>query len=253
MITYERQHRILQLLEKTPSVRVSELSSSLGVSEATIRRDLDHLHVIGLIQRIHGGAVLTVRAAPEAPVLQRSADNSEEKSRIGKLATSLIHEGDSVFIGSGSTTHEVARNLTGRRHLTVITNALTVVNTLHQEEGISLVVTGGVLRPSELSFIGHLTEQALRELRPQKVIMGIRSINLVEGLTNDYLPEVSTDRVIIQSAPEVILVADHTKFGKTSTALVAPIKAVSTLVTDSGIAPEVLCELRELIDQILLA
>ena len=253
MITYERQHRILQILEKTPTVRVSELSGSLGVSEATIRRDLDHLHDTGLIQRIHGGAVLTVRAAPEAPVLQRSADHSEEKRRIGRLATSLIQEGDSVFIGSGSTTLEVARNLIGRRNLTVITNALTVVNTLHQEEGIAVVLTGGVLRSSELSFIGHLTEQALHELRPQKVIMGIRSVNLSEGLTNDYLPEVSTDRVIIQSAPEVILVADHTKFGKTSTALVAPINAVSTLVTDSGIDSAVLSELHTLIDQILLA
>ncbi len=253
MITYERQHRILQILEKAPGVRVSELSSSLGVSEATIRRDLDHLHDTGLIQRIHGGAVLTVRAAPEAPVLQRSADHSEEKRRIGKLATSLILEGDSVFIGSGSTTLEVARNLIGRRNLTVITNALTVVNTLHQEDGIAVVLTGGVLRSSELSFIGYLTEQALHELRPQKVIMGIRSINLSEGLTNDYLPEVSTDRVIIQSAPEVILVADHSKFGKTSTALVAPINAVSMLVTDSGIDSAVLSELRTLIDPILLA
>jgi DeoR/GlpR family transcriptional regulator of sugar metabolism len=185
--------------------------------------------------------------------LLRSADCREEKRRIGKLATSLIREGETVFIGSGSTTLEVARNLAGRRNLTVITNALTVVNALHREEGISLVVTGGVLRPSELSFIGHLTEQALRELHPQKVIMGIRSIHATEGLTNDYLPEVSTDRVIIQCSPEVILVADHSKFNKTSTALVSPIKAISTLVTDSAIDPDVLSGFREQIRHILLA
>jgi DeoR/GlpR family transcriptional regulator of sugar metabolism len=253
MITHERQHRIMQLLEQAPTVRVSQLSSSLGVSEATIRRDLDHLHHSGLVRRIHGGAVLSERAIPESPVLLRSADNCEEKRRIGTLAASLIQEGDSIFIGSGSTTLEVARNLVGRRNLTVITNALTVVNALHQEEGLSLVVAGGVLRSSELSFIGHLTEQALRELRPQKVIMGIRSINLAEGLTNDYLPEVSTDRVIIQCAPEVILVADHTKFGKTSTAVVAPVSAVNTLVTDRSIDPELLSELHSQIGQILLA
>jgi len=253
MFTYERHHRILQILEKNPSVRVSDLSSSLGVSEATARRDLDRMHETGQIRRIHGGAVLAVKSTPEAPVLQRSTDCSEEKRRIGKLASTLVADGDTIFIGSGSTTQEVARNLVGRQNLTVITNALTVVNTLSQEDGISLVVTGGLLRSSELSFIGHLTEQALRELRPQKVIMGIRAISLDEGLTNDYLPEVSTDRVIIQSAPEVILVADHSKFGQVSTALVAPIAAVNTLVTDSAIDPQVLTGLRELIANILIA
>ena len=253
MFTYERHHRILQILEKNPSVRVSDLSSSLGVSEATVRRDLDRMHETGQIRRIHGGAVLVLKSTPEAPVLQRSTDCSEEKRRIGVLAATLVADGDTIFIGSGSTTQEVVRNLVGRQNLTVITNALTVVNLLSQEDGISLVVTGGLLRSSELSFIGHLTEQALRELRPQKVIMGIRAISLDEGLTNDYLPEVSTDRVIIQSAPEVILVADHSKFGQVSTALVAPIAAVNTLVTDSAVDPEVLTGLRELIVNILIA
>jgi DeoR family transcriptional regulator of aga operon/DeoR family fructose operon transcriptional repressor len=123
MFTYERHHRILQILEKNPSVRVSDLSSSLGVSEATIRRDLDRLHEIGQIKRIHGGAVLVMKSMPEAPVLQRSSDHSEAKRRIGKLAASLIVDGDTVFIGSGSTAQEVARSLMGRQDLTVITNA----------------------------------------------------------------------------------------------------------------------------------
>lgn len=253
MFTYERQHRILKILESNPSVRVSDLSAELGVSEATVRRDLDKLHDVGQIQRIHGGAILVSHATPEAPVLQRSAENLEEKRRIGKLAASLVKGGETVFIGSGSTTQEVARSLQGRQNVTVITNALTVINMLSHEEGISLVATGGFLRASELSFVGYLAEQALRELRPQKVIMGIRAVNLDEGLTNDYLPEVSTDRVIIQSAPEVILVADHTKFGQVSTALVAPITSIHTLVTDTGIDSKSLETLRPVIGNILLA
>jgi len=253
MIMYERQHRILKILEKNPSARVIDLSDSLGVSPATIRRDLDSLHKKGQIKRIHGGAALAAKSVPEAPVLQRSSQNLEEKKRIGRLAAGLINEGETVFIGSGSTTMEVARNLIGRKNLTVITNALTVVTLLSQVEGISLIVTGGFVRSSELSFIGHLTEQALRELRSQKVIMGIKSINLDQGLTNDYLPEVSTDRVIIQSAPEVILVADHTKFGMVSTALVAPLATIHTLVTDTGIDPYMLSELRGLVTNIILA
>ncbi len=253
MINNERQSRILKILEQNPSVRVADLSIWLGVSQATVRRDLDRLHRTGQIQRIHGGAVLAEKLEPEAPVMQRSAENPDEKRRIGQLAASLVMPGDTVFIGSGSTTMEVARNLVGRSDITVITNALTVINLLSHEVGISVVVTGGFLRQSELSFIGHLTELALRELRPNKVIMGIRAISLEAGLTNDCLPEVSTDRVIIKSAPEVILVADHTKFGQVSTALVAPLTAVHTVVTDSGIDPETLSALRGMVKTVLLA
>ncbi len=253
MLMYERQHRILRILQDNPSVRVVELSEALGVSEATVRRDLDRMNQIGQIKRIHGGAVPAARSAPEAPVVQRSAQNQDEKSRIGKAAASLIKEGDTVFIGSGSTTLEVARHLVGRQNLTVITNALTVVTLLSQEEGIDLIVTGGFVRRSELSFIGHLTELALRELHPHKVIMGIRAVSLKEGLTNDYMPEVSTDRVIIHAAPQVILVADHTKFGHVAAALVAPMSIVHTLVTDSAIDPRVLANLRGVVKNILLA
>jgi DeoR/GlpR family transcriptional regulator of sugar metabolism len=253
MFTYERQHKILQILEKNPSVRISDLSEWLGVSEATVRRDLDRLCEIGSIKRIHGGAVRVERTPPEAPVIQRTNVNIEEKRRIGNLAADLVEAGDTVFIGSGTTTLEVARCLAGRQDLTVITNAQTVINLLSQEEGITLIGTGGFLRSSELSFIGHLTEQVLRELRPQKVIMGIRAVSLEHGLTNDYMPEVSTDRVIIQSAPEVVLVADHTKFGKVATALVAPLSAIHTLVTDTGLDGEILAALRGIVNNVLLA
>jgi DeoR/GlpR family transcriptional regulator of sugar metabolism len=253
MLMYERQHRILRILQDNPSVRVVELSETLGVSEATVRRDLDRMSEVGQIKRIHGGAVPAASAVPEAPVVQRSAENPEEKSRIGKSAANLIKEGDTVFIGSGSTTFEVARHLVGRQNVTVITNALTVVMQLSQEEGINLIVTGGFVRRSELSFIGHLTELALHELHPQKVIMGMRAVSLKEGLTNDYMPEVSTDQVIIHAAPQVILVADHTKFGYVAAALVAPMSIVHTLVTDSAIDPRILATLRGVVKNIILA
>ena len=146
---------------------------------------------------------------PEPPVILRGSEMIEEKRRIGQAAASLIGDGETVFIGSGTTTLEVARCLIGRKNLTVATNALTVVNVLAQDQGISVISTGGLLRRSELSFVGHIVQQSLNELRPNKVIIGMRSISLNEGMTNDYLREVSTDRIIIRSAPEVIVVADH--------------------------------------------
>jgi len=243
-IPNKRQKRILELLEQRENARVSELSELLGVSEATIRRDLSRLREIGEIERFHGGAVLVSPSAPEPPIIHRSNENAAEKARIGKAAAALIQDGDVIFIGSGTTAIEVARNLQGYKNLTVITNALTVINALSNEENITLISTGGMYRMSELSFIGHLAEQVLSELRPQKVIMGIRAISLQDGLTNDYLPEVNTDRAIIHSADEVIVVADHTKFGKVSTAFVAPINAIHKLVTDDKAPAEMIASIQ---------
>jgi DeoR/GlpR family transcriptional regulator of sugar metabolism len=253
MFNQGRDQKILEILQKNTRARVSELSEWLDVSAATIRRDLDRLYEMGQVRRIHGGAILAERAAPEHPVVQRMDENAEVKRRIGLAAAELVKEGETVFIGSGTTTLEVARNLVGRENLTVITNAFTVIEVLSQAAGIALISVGGFLRRSELSFVGHITEQALRELRPQKVIMGIRAASLEDGLTNDYLPEVSTDRVIIHSAPEVILVADHSKFGKVSTVLVAPMSAIHKLVTDDQTPPPIVAGLQEIGIEVLVA
>lgn len=242
----ERQRRILELLEQRENIRVSELSDLLNVSVATIRRDLNKLRDLGEVERFHGGAVLSLPSAPEPPVIQRSGENMAEKERIGKAAAALIQDGDVIFIGSGTTALEVARNILGHKNLTVITNALTVINLLSNEESVTLVSTGGIFRRSELSFIGHLAEQALSELRPQMVIMGIRAISLQDGLTNDYLPEVNTDRAIIRAASEVIIVADHSKFGKVSTAFVAPINVIHKLVTDDRTPKDMLASIQAL-------
>ncbi len=246
MFTPERQHKILEILQTNPSVRVSDLSEQLGVSEVTIRRDLDKMHEARQIRRIRGGAIRVERAAPEPPANYRTTEKADEKRRIGQAAAALIQDGEIAFIGSGTTALEVARNLIGRKNLTIITNALNVINTLAFEEGITLIHTGGMLRVSELSFIGHITDQSLRDLHPQKAIIGIRAVSLKDGLTNDFLPEVTTDRAILQAAPEVILVADHSKFGKISTAFVAPLSAVHRVVTDSGIQTEIITELQRM-------
>jgi len=228
-----RKTEILNHLKENTSARVSELSDYFNVSEETIRRDLDLLQKDGMVSRFHGGAMMIEKAAPEPPINLRSSENAAEKTRIGMAAAEFIKEGDTLFIGSGTTTGAMARCLNGRSDITVITNSLIVINQLFQEKGISLISTGGVFRGSECSFIGYLTEQVLSELRPNKVFMGIRAISLDGGLTNDYLPEVSTDRVIIQSAPEIILLADHSKFDKISTAFVAPLTAVHRIITDT--------------------
>ena len=229
----ERQNQILTLLTRQERITVVDICENFSVSEATARRDLDTLASQGLVQRVHGGAIPARRAAPEAPILERHIEQAEEKKRIGRAAAELVKEGETIFLGSGTTVLEVARNLRERKNLTVITNSLPVINQLSGLEGILVVVLGGLLRTSELSFIGHITEQALAEVRADKVIIGIHGLSLEAGMTNDYLPETLTDRAILKISAQVMVVADHTKCGVVSTAFVAPLTSLNTLVTDT--------------------
>jgi DeoR/GlpR family transcriptional regulator of sugar metabolism len=245
LLKSERHRRILQLIEENGRGTVNELSQMLGVSGSTIRRDLEEMDQHGLIQREHGGAFPPDLASVEPPVLQRSMEQAVEKRRIGRAAAQLVENGMTIFIGSGTTTLEMARYLEGKENLTVITNALNIANQIAGYSGITLIVIGGLFRRTELSLIGHITEQALKELRADKVFFGIRAINMRDGLTNDYLPETMTDRAIIEVASEVILLADHTKFDKVSTARVAPITAVDVIVTDDQLSDAVVMELEE--------
>ena len=195
----DRQLQILQLISRQQRMSVAEICERFSVSEATARRDLEALAVVGKVQRVHGGAIALDQAPAEAPMLQRQGEQEEEKMRIGQAAAALVQDGETVFLGSGTTVLEVARNLRLRQNLTVITNSLPVVNVLAGLENITLICLGGMLRDSELSFIGHLTEQALAEVHAEKVFIGARAITLELGLTNDYLPETMTDRAILKA------------------------------------------------------
>ena len=227
----ERQEQVLQFIRQHKRATVDDLMAHFGVSAATVRRDLDALEKQGMVRRFRGGAMMG-QAPPELPALQRANEQSEEKARIGRAAAALVEDGDTIFLGSGTTVLEVAKNLHGKKGITVITNSLLVVNELAQDDEIDTVVIGGVLRHSELSMIGHIAEQALRELRANKVFMGIRAIDLENGLTNDYLPETLTDRAILNIGAQTIILADHTKCGVVSTAYLAPLSAIDVLITD---------------------
>jgi DeoR/GlpR family transcriptional regulator of sugar metabolism len=235
--SYERQRELTRLLERTGRLSVAQICEQFSISEATARRDLEALSEQGLIQRVHGGAVLLRQAAPEEPILRRSHEQENEKERIGRATAALIQDGETVFLGSGTTVLQVAQHLS-TRNLTVITNSLPVINLMSEKEHITLIALGGMLRDSELSFIGHITEQALSEVRADKVIIGIRAISLEQGLTNDYLAETLTDRAILNAGRETIIVADHTKFGRIATAFLAPLESVHTIVTDTETTEE---------------
>jgi DeoR/GlpR family transcriptional regulator of sugar metabolism len=234
----ERQKLILAAIIRNQRISLAEVCEQFAVSEATARRDLESLAAEGKVQRVHGGAIALTQPPPESPILQRQEEQSNEKYRLGQAAAALVNEGETIYLGSGTTILAVARALRGRGKLTVITNSLPVINTLAGAGDITLICLGGMLRDSELSFIGHITEQALAEVRADKVIIGTRAISLEHGLTNDYLPETLTDRAILKAGREVIVAADHTKFGRVAHVLLAPITSVNTIVTDDQTPPD---------------
>ena len=227
----DRQQQIAQLVERQQRISVADLCELFSISEATARRDLEALAQHGKVDRVHGGAISISNAPPELPILDREREENEAKRQIGQAASGLIQEGETIFLGSGTTVLELARILKTRKGLTIITNSLPVLNQLSGTEN-TIVCLGGMLRLTELSFIGHITEQSLAEVRADKVFIGTRGISLEHGLTNDYLPETLTDRAILRAGKEIIVLADHVKFGRVATAMLAPIESVNTIITD---------------------
>jgi DeoR/GlpR family transcriptional regulator of sugar metabolism len=237
----ERQERIALHISAHGRASIDELVRLFGVSQATTRRDLEQLAEAGRLERVHGGARSILRdpasaALSERPALEREREQLIEKQQIGRAAALRVADGETVFIGSGTTTLEVARNLRNHAQLTVITNSLLVVNALADAPHIEIIALGGQLRRSEMSLIGTSAEHALADVRADKVIMGIRGIDANAGLTNAYLPETLTDRAILKIAREVILVADHSKFGRIAPAFVAPLSAAHEIISDTGLS-----------------
>lgn len=238
LLKAERLYEIQNHINEKGRATVQELSSRFNVSEATIRRDLEMLHAQRMLRRTHGGAIRIASAPKEPPIFQRLIEHAEEKARIGARAAQLIQPGETIFLGSGSTVLEVARHLPEDINLTVITNSLPVVNELVKYPEIEIILIGGMLRKSELSLVGHVAEQSIYEFRADRTFMGMYAIDLQSGFTNEYAPELMTDRAILKIARQVIILADHSKFGRISSMLVAPITSAHLIITDTGTPQE---------------
>lgn len=236
LLSAERHRLLLEFIKKEKNVSITKVCEQFSISEATARRDLDLLAEHGLVERVHGGAVAKEYRLGEPPVLLRENEQFQEKKRIALAASTLINDGETVFLGSGTTVAEVAKNLVNRKNITVVTNSILVINNLIEYPEITLIVLGGILRQSEFSLIGHLTNEALSGLRADKVIIGIHSIDTKYGLTSGYMPEIVTDRAILGIGKQIIVVADHTKCGRVSIAFLAPVNIVNILVTDQAVS-----------------
>ena len=233
MLSQQRQKLILDFLRTHKLAQVQHLSDILGMSLSTVRRDLSDMEGIGIVRRVHGGAIL-VQELPESPILQRSSTYIDEKQRIGAAAAQMVEDGETIIITGGTTTEMMIPHLAEKLSLTVVTNALNIAWKLAQFTHISVVVLGGYLRHSEYSLLGHLTIQAMQDIHVGKIFHGIYGLDLANGLAGTYIQEVQTDREIIDAAQQLIVLADSSKFGRTGAVRLAPIERVSTLITDKG-------------------
>ena len=240
-----RKSDILRSIEIYGSVNISDLSKKMNVSEMTIRRDLDELEKMNLIRRIHGGAVISFGRSYEAPLISRQTQNNEGKRKIGKYAAEMICDGDSIALDVGSTTTEVARNIIGRNNLTILTPSLIIAGILVEQNNIRVIVSGGVLRPSELSLVGDLAYYAFKDMNVDKLILGAAGIDSKSGITEFNFEDAQVKKAMIKSAKEIILVIDSTKFEKTVFSFVTELNCIHHMITDQIPPPKLAAQLKD--------
>jgi DeoR/GlpR family transcriptional regulator of sugar metabolism len=239
LLPAQRQARIVQQLQEGEFVEISALSSSLGASPSTIRRDLRELESRGVVRRARGGALAGPASGhTDIPYKVKRIEHTPAKEAIGRFAASLVEDSEAVLLDSGSTTFQVARALLRRHDISVVTNDLNVAMCLAESPRIQLVVTGGILLESVYTLVGPKTVAELRELHLDRVFLGADAIHHDAGITNVTFVEVEVKRAMIAAAREVVVVADSSKFEHRALAPVCGLDEIDLIVTDDGLDPD---------------
>lgn len=239
MLARQRQARILERVREDGAVRVADLVRELGVSDMTIRRDLESLSDRGLLDKVHGGATaLAERALFEPTFVAKSGRQQAEKDAIAAAAAELVEPGMAIAISAGTTTHALARRLIHTPGITVVTNSIPVADVLYHSgrPDQTIILTGGVRTPSE-ALVGPFAVAALRTVHVDLVFVGVHGMDPHSGFTCPNLLEADTDRAIIEAGRRLVVVADHTKWGVIGIASIARLDQAETLITDTGLDP----------------
>lgn len=242
--TDERRSQILAYLSQHDRGYVADMSQLLGVSEVTVRKDLDFLEAQGLLTRIHGGALASGRGRLELHFGAREQQNLNEKRRIAHAAALLIQSGQRIFLDASTTALQVARLLKDREDLIVVTNGLYTAMELVFCEGITTMVLGGTVRPRSSSLVGNLNTDLLRRLRVDLGIFGAYSVTAQDGLMETDLDEATLKQSVVKVSSKVIGIADSSKFGVTSFSSFALPEEIHLLITDTNAPPEMVASLR---------
>jgi DeoR/GlpR family transcriptional regulator of sugar metabolism len=240
----ERRQGILERVGQVGRVAVADLSQEFGVSEVTIRGDLQALAENNLVLRTHGGAIPLTSGLQVLSLSLRRQQQVQQKAHIGQAAAALISDGDAISLDSSSTALAIAQNLKSHRYLTVITNGLAIADELLDAPGITVVVTGGVLRKDTASLVSMDGLEMLRKLNIQKGFFGAHGFSLEEGLTDVSAEEAEIKRPLVAMCREVIAVIDATKWGRVGLASFAAIGQICKVITDAHAPADMVAQVR---------
>jgi DeoR/GlpR family transcriptional regulator of sugar metabolism len=261
LLAEQRRALILDEVRRRGGVRVNELTRKLGVSDMTVRRDLDALARQGVLEKVHGGAVPVVEASTHEPGFEaKSGLELTAKEDIARAAAELVAPGSAIALSGGTTTYALAHQLVDVPDLTVVTNSVRVADVFHaaqrttgpRQGAATVVLTGGVRTPSD-SLVGPVADQAIAALHFDVLFLGVHGISVEAGLSTPNLAEAETNRRLVQSARRVVVVADHTKWGVVGLSSFAALQQVDTLVTDSGLETDARSEIAEHLRRLVVA
>lgn len=238
MLAETRRRLVLDLVAKQGFATLEELVKVFGVSDSTVRRDLESLELAGAVKRTHGGVVSAAEGRGLPPLEDRAGTAHDEKEAIGRATAALFEPGDSVLLDGGTTTLEVARALAGRSiPLQVVTNSLPIAQLLSSNKAVDLVLIGGYVYPRTGVALGPLAIETMKNIRVRTAVLGAGGV-VADGIYNSNLLLVETERQMMSCGQEVIIVADHSKFGRLTLARLCGLDEVDRVVSDAGLAEE---------------
>ncbi|GII78982.1 DeoR family transcriptional regulator [Sphaerisporangium rufum] len=255
MLAQQRQQAILERVRRQGAARVADLVRELGVSDMTIRRDLEVLAERGLIEKVHGGATATGKGSTEEPgFAAKSVRQQAEKEAIARCAAELVRPGSSVALSAGTTTWALARHLAEVPELTVITNCMRAADVLHRagRPDQTVVLTGGIRTPSD-ALVGPVAVAAVRSLHVDILMLGVHGMHVKAGFTTPNILEAETDRELIDAAQRLVVLADHTKWATVGISTIAPLDRADMVISDPGLPEDARIALGERACDVLIA
>jgi DeoR/GlpR family transcriptional regulator of sugar metabolism len=255
VLARERQSYIAELVRERGAVRVSDLTAALDVSDMTVRRDLDQLARLGVVDKVHGGATVPGRSSTDEPGFERKfARERAEKDAIASLASTLVRPGYAVGLSAGTTTWTLAHRLRDVAGITVVTNSVQIAGVFYQQPrgDQTVILTGGVRTPSD-ALVGPVAVAALRSLNLDLVFLGVHGMDERTGFSSPNLLEAETSRALAHAGRRLAVVADHTKWGVVGLSTIVAIEDADVVVTDDGLHSEALESLRERVSDVLVA
>jgi DeoR family transcriptional regulator of aga operon len=239
-----RHDTIRRAIEVNGRVSIADLRDRLGVSEVTIREDLKRLESRGVLTRVRGGAVVSRNGVMEMSLEETSTTNRAEKMAIAAKAAAMVKDGQTIIIDVGSTTTEMAKALSPElSRVVVITNGLNIALILEALPGVSVIVTGGTLRPLQHSLVAPMGTLLLDQLKADVAFLGCNGVDPARGFTNTNIAEAEIKQAMVRSATKAVFLADHDKIGEVASAFVADISGADLLITDDRADASVLSNL----------